>query len=82
VENTKVLTYAAVLRGISVSEYVRRVATAQARKEIAADHQTIALTPDEQLAFWNALAAPVKLTKAQKKLGCLMRGGTAFNRPC
>ena len=34
----------------------------------------IVLTPKQQLAFWNALQAPVKLTPAQKKLGAIMRG--------
>jgi uncharacterized protein (DUF1778 family) len=70
-----VLARAAELRGISVSDYVRQVTVAQARKEVeAAAGQTIAMTPEEQLAFWTALHAPVKLTTAQKKLGKLMRG--------
>ena len=70
-----VLVQAAALRKISVSDYVRQVTFAQARKEVdAADDRTLALTPEEQLAFWTALAAPVKLTARQKKLGKLMRG--------
>jgi uncharacterized protein (DUF1778 family) len=70
-----VLARAAELRRISVSDYVRQVTVSQARKEVdAAEGQTIALTPDEQLAFWNALNQPVKLTAAQKKLGRVMRG--------
>lgn len=70
-----VLARAAGLRRISVSDYVRQVTVAQARKEVeAAAGQTIALTPDEQLAFWTALSEPAKLTPAQKKLGRLMRG--------
>lgn len=70
-----VLARAAGLRRISVSDYVRQVTVAQARKEVeAAAGQTIALTPDEQLAFWTALDEPAKLTPAQKKLGKLMRG--------
>ena len=69
------LARAAKIRGISVSDYVRQVTVAQARKEVkAAASQTIVLTPEEQLAFWTALNAPVKLTAAQKKLGKLMRG--------
>jgi len=36
--------------------------------------KTIAMTPAEQLAFWEALSSPVKLTAAQKKLGKVMRG--------
>ena len=74
-ESKVVLTRAAKLRGINVSDYVRHVTVTQARKEVAAaDEQTIALTFEEQLAFWNALNAPVKLTTKQKKLGKMMRG--------
>lgn len=74
-DGKSVLTRAAELRGISVSDYVRTVTVAQARREVhAAGEQVIALTPEEQLAFWTALGAPVKLTPAQKKLGALMRG--------
>ena len=40
----------------------------------AAREQTIVLTSDEQLAFWNALNATPKLTNAQRRLGSLMRG--------
>ncbi len=70
-----VLARAAELRGISVSDYVRQVTVAQARKEVeAAAGQTIVMTPEEQLAFWTALNQPVKLTAAQKKLGKLVRG--------
>jgi uncharacterized protein (DUF1778 family) len=69
------LTRAAELRGISVSDYVRTVTVAQARKEVqAAREQTIALTPEEQLTFWNALNTPPVLTDAQRRLGKLMRG--------
>ena len=42
--------------------------------QAASDEQTIALAPKEQLAFWKALHAPVRLTAAQKKLGKLMQG--------
>jgi uncharacterized protein (DUF1778 family) len=74
-ESKAALVRAAALRGISVSDYVRQVTVSQARKEVAAaGEQTIAMTPEEQLAFWTALAAPVKLTPAQKKLGQVMRG--------
>lgn len=74
-DSKDVLARAAELRGISVSDYVRQVTVAQARKEVeAAAGQTIAMTPEEQLAFWTALNQPVKLTPAQKKLGKLMRG--------
>ena len=73
-ESKEVLTRAAELRHISVSDYVRQVTVTQARKEVAAASETmISMTPDEQLAFWTALHAPVELTPAQKKLGKLMR---------
>ena len=74
-DSKDVLARAAELRRISVSDYVRQVTVSQARKEVvAAAEQTIALTPDEQLAFWNALSEPVKLSPAQKKLGKALRG--------
>ena len=69
------LSQAAQLRRISVSDYVRTVTVAQARREVmSACQQIIALTPEEQFAFWTALNAPPKLTGAQKRLGAIMRG--------
>lgn len=69
------LAQAAELRRISVSDYVRTVTVAQARKEVlAAREHTISLTPEEQLAFWNALNETPKLTDAQQTLGAAMRG--------
>lgn len=69
------LAEAAALRRISVSDYVRTVTIAQARREVrAAREQVIALTPEEQLAFWNALNAKPRLTDAQRRLGAVMRG--------
>ena len=66
---------AAELRHISVSDYVRSVVVAQARREIeAVEQQVIALTPAEQHAFWQALNEPVALTETQQALGALMRG--------
>lgn len=74
-ESKGVLAEAAGLRRISVSDYVRIITVAQARREVAtAREQTIALSPEEQLAFWQALQAPPKPTPAQKQLGALMRG--------
>ena len=74
-ESKQALAEAAELRRISVSDYVRTVTVAQARREVAsARDQTILLSPDEQLTFWQALQAPAKLTPAQKRLGILMRG--------
>jgi len=74
-ESKRALADAAKLRRISISDYVRTVTVAQARREVAsAKDQTILLSPEEQLAFWQALQAPAKLTPAQKKLGALMQG--------
>src|SRR5437870_10347526 len=76
-ESKSFLTKAAELRRISVSDYVRTVTVAQARREVqAALDQTIALTPEEQLAFWTALNETPTLTAAQRKLGAIMRGET------
>jgi uncharacterized protein (DUF1778 family) len=74
-ESKNYLTRAADLRGISISDYVRLVTVAQARREVeSAGEQVIALTPEEQLAFWNALHRPVQLSEAQRQLGAIMRG--------
>jgi uncharacterized protein (DUF1778 family) len=74
-ESKGLLLQAAQLRQISVSDYVRMVTVAQARKEVLASRaQTISLTPEEQLAFWNALNAAPELTDAQRRLGSVMRG--------
>lgn len=74
-ESRDYLARAAELRRISVSDYVRAVTISQAKREVeSADQQTIALSPAEQLAFWQALQQPAKLTPAQKKLGSMMRG--------
>jgi uncharacterized protein (DUF1778 family) len=74
-ESKAALAEAAQLRQISVSDYVRTVLVPQARRELRASReQTIALTPEEQLAFWQALNEPPKLTKAQRRLAAIMRG--------
>ena len=74
-ESKDCIARAAELRRVSVSDYVRSVVVAQARRELhAAQNQTIALTPDEQFAFWQALNAPARLTPPQEALGALMRG--------
>ncbi len=74
-ESKALLTAAAELRQMSVSDYVRSVMVKQASRELAAaDSKTIAMTADEQLLFWQALAKPPKLTKAQKELSAIMRG--------
>jgi uncharacterized protein (DUF1778 family) len=74
-DSKECLTQAAKLRGISLSDYVRTVTVPQARREVlAAREQTLVMAPAEQLAFWNALAAPPRLTESQHRLGSLMRG--------
>ena len=74
-DSKALLAAAAELRQVSVSDYVRSVMVQQASRELAAaDVKTIAMTQDEQLRFWNALAKPPRLTKSQKELGALMRG--------
>ena len=76
-ESKAFLTEAAELRRISVSDYVRAVTVAQARKEVAAAReQILTMTPEEQLAFWNALNETPRLTDAQQRLGSVMRGET------
>lgn len=73
-ESKEYLARAADLRRISVSDYVRAVTVPQARREVEAAGQTIALSPDEQTAFWNALNQPVPMTDAQRRLGAMIRG--------
>lgn len=73
-ESKTFLVRAAKLRGISVSDYVREVTVAQARREVrSAEEQIITLSPEAQLAFWTALNEAPRLTEAQKELGALMR---------
>ena len=72
----QVIARAARIRGVSASDYVRSVVVAQARREVdEARTRTIVLTPEEQLAFWQALEQPASLTPRQRELGRLMRGG-------
>ncbi len=74
-ESKQCLAEAAELRHVSLSDYVRAVTIPQARREVrAAREQVIALTPEEQLSFWNALSEPPKLTPAQRRLASAMRG--------
>ena len=69
------VTKAAELRRVSISDYVRMVTVAQARREVdQAEQNTIALTPGEQLEFWSALNATPQLTPLQRDLGRAMRG--------
>lgn len=74
-ESKDCVTRAAGLRHVSLSDYVRSVVVAQARREVeAAEQQVVALTAQEQLAFWQALDEPAVLSEAQRRLGALMRG--------
>jgi uncharacterized protein (DUF1778 family) len=69
------LSKAAELRRISVSDYVRQITVTQARREVEeAGYDTIALTQDEQMTFWNALNTVPKPTPAQRELSRIMRG--------
>ncbi len=66
---------AAEIRKVSISDYVRMVAVGQARREVEhAEQNTIALSSEEQLAFWNALSTPPRLSDSQRELGRVMRG--------
>ncbi len=70
-----VIARAARLRGVSSSDYVRSVVVAQARRELEESRaRTILLTPEEQLAFWQALQEVPALTPRQRALGRIMRG--------
>ena len=74
-ESKASLVQAAELRRITVSDYVRTVTVAQARREVqSAQERTLTLAADEQLAFWNALNETPKLTAAQRRLAATMRG--------
>ena len=74
-ESKDFLARAAELRRISVSDYVRTVTVAQAKREVrASQERTVSLTAEEQLAFWNALNAPPQPTEAQRRLRAVMRG--------
>jgi len=74
-ESRTFLSEAAQLRKVSISDYVRAVTIAQARREVLASRQqTVALTPEEQQAFWEALNETPRLTPVQRRLGATMRG--------
>src|SRR5437870_1806678 len=63
------LAKAAALRRISISDFVRLVTGEQARREVeGAKNNVIVMTPDEQLAFWNALNETPVLTESQRRL--------------
>jgi uncharacterized protein (DUF1778 family) len=71
----RVIARAATLRGVSTSDYVRVVVLAQARRELEeARTRTIVLSPEDQLALWQALHEPARLTERQRELARVMRG--------
>ncbi len=76
VQSKLLLSKAAALRHISVSDYVRIVLVPQAQQEVNdAASYTIRLSAADQLKFWNMLKEPPRpLTPAQIKLGKIMRG--------
>ena len=72
-ESKAYLVQAAKLRRMSVSDYVRTVTVPQAQKEVhAAREQTISLTAEEQLAFWNS--APRRTAPADRRPAATRRG--------
>jgi uncharacterized protein (DUF1778 family) len=74
-ESMACLVHAAELRRVSLSDYVRTVTVAQARREVLAAREAILTSAaDEQLTFWNVLNETPKLTDAQQRLGATMRG--------
>lgn len=74
-QSKEFLAQAAQLRRISVSDYVRVVTVTQATREVRAEvDRTLCLTPEEQLAFWQALSEQPDLTVSQRRLGKVMRG--------
>ena len=76
-DGKKTIERAVAQRRLTTSDYVRTVLVPQADRELrAAENNTIALSPAEQIAFWHALNTPSKLTSRQKNLGRLMRGET------
>lgn len=71
----KVIKQAAEQRHIGISDYVRLVLVPLAKKEVeSAEHQVLQLSAPEQEEFWNALQAPSKPTKVQRRLGKIMQG--------
>ncbi|MCP4675514.1 MAG: DUF1778 domain-containing protein [Deltaproteobacteria bacterium] len=74
-QSKRIVEQAAKLRHVGLSDYIRLVLVPTARKEVLqAKQQVLQMTADEQERFWLALQASAKPTKAQRKLGKLMRG--------
>lgn len=74
-ESKQTVVQAAKLRKVGLSDYIRLVLVPTAKREVEqAKNQVLQMTADEQERFWSALQAPAKPTKAQRKLGKIMRG--------
>lgn len=74
-ESKQAIVEAAKLRHVGLSDYIRLVLVPTAKKEVEqAKNKVIQMTADEQERFWNALQTHKKPTKAQQKLGKIMRG--------
>ncbi len=74
-KSKQAIVQAAKLRHVGLSDYIRLVLVPTAKREVEqAKNQVLQMTADEQERFWEALQAPAKPTKAQRKLGKIMRG--------
>ena len=74
-KSKQAIVEAAKLRHVGLSDYIRLVLVPTAKREVEqAKNQVIQMTADEQELFWKALQSPSKPTKAQHKLGKIMRG--------
>jgi len=66
---------AAKLRHVGLSDYIRLVLVPTAKREVEqAKNQVLQMTAEEQERFWLALQFPAIPTKAQRKIGKIMRG--------
>ncbi len=65
---------AAAVRGLNVSDYVRTRIIAMAQQDVVeADTGVLRLPREAQIAFWQALQAPLAPTETQRELGALVR---------
>ncbi len=76
-KSKEIITKAAKLRHVGLSDYVRLVLVSTAKREVEqAKTQVLQMTADEQERFWMALQAPANHTKNQRKLGKIMHGNS------
>jgi uncharacterized protein (DUF1778 family) len=74
-QSKRAVEEAARLRRIGLTDYVRLVLVATAKREVEQARQNvIQLTAQEQEKLWEALQDPPRPTKAQRKLAKMMRG--------